>query len=41
MFAGYGAAPGAALEDVENPGQTTEFTVPFFSNIAIVDLERR
>jgi hypothetical protein len=41
MFAAYGAAPGAALEDVENPAQATEFTVPFFSTIAIVDLDPR
>jgi hypothetical protein len=37
-FAAYGAAPGATLADVRNPGKTTEFSLPMFSTIAIVDL---
>jgi hypothetical protein len=38
-FAAYGTAPDAQLTDVENPGGATEFSVPLFSTIAIVDLE--
>lgn len=38
-FAAYGAAPGAKLTDVQNPGKTTEFSLPAFSTIAIVDLD--
>jgi len=38
-FGAYAAAAGAKLEDVTNPGAATEFTLPFFSNIAIIDLE--
>ena len=39
-FAPYGAPAGAALADVEHVGDGTEFTVPFFSTIAIVDLNQ-
>ena len=38
-FAAYGAADGAKLEDVENPGNSTEFTVPVFRLLAVIDLE--
>jgi hypothetical protein len=37
-FAGFGAAEGAALTDVENPGSATEFSVPAHNVIAIIDL---
>jgi hypothetical protein len=37
-FAGYGVAEAAKLTDVENPGDTTEFTVPLFSTLGIIDL---
>lgn len=37
-LAAYGAAPGATLADVRHPGRTTEFSLPSFSTIAIVDL---
>jgi hypothetical protein len=40
-FAGYGAAEGAQLTDVENPGKTTEFSVPAFNTLAIIDLESK
>jgi hypothetical protein len=40
-FAGYGAADGAKLMDVENPGNTTEFSVPAFTTLAIIDLEAK
>ena len=36
--AAYGAAPEATLVDVRHPGRTTEFSLPPFSTIAIVDL---
>jgi hypothetical protein len=39
-FAGLGTAPGAKLTDVENPGAATEFWVPAFTTIAVIDLER-
>jgi hypothetical protein len=39
-FAAYGIAEGARLLDIENPGDnTTEFSVPAFNLIAVVDLE--
>jgi hypothetical protein len=37
-LAAYGAPADAALADVDNPGQTTEFTLPGFRTLAIVDL---
>jgi hypothetical protein len=37
-LAAYGAAPDAKLTDVQNPGKTTEFSLPTFSTIAIIDL---
>jgi hypothetical protein len=37
-LAAYGAAPDAALGDVRHPGRTTEFSLPAFSTIAVVDL---
>ena len=36
--AAFGAPPDAALIDVENPGNTTEFSVPSFNTVAIIDL---
>ena len=36
--AAFGAAPDAALIDVENPGNATEFSVPSFTTVAIIDL---
>jgi hypothetical protein len=39
-FAAFGGGSDARLTDVENPGQTTEFWVPAFTTIAIIDLER-
>jgi hypothetical protein len=39
-FAGYGAAGDATVTDVRNPGDTTEFWVPDFAVVAIIDLER-
>jgi hypothetical protein len=36
-YSGTAAEPG--LADVENPGTSTEFTLPMFNTIAIVDLE--
>lgn len=39
-FAAYGAASGVALADVQRADKLTEFTVPTFSTIAIVDLDR-
>lgn len=36
--AAFGAAAGAALADLRHPGRTTEFSLPTFSTIAIVDL---
>jgi hypothetical protein len=38
-FAGFGTKD-AKLTDVENPGATTEFWVPAFTTIAVIDLER-
>jgi hypothetical protein len=38
-FAAHGSAGDAKLADVQNPGKTTEFSLPAFSTIAIVDLE--
>jgi hypothetical protein len=38
--AAYGAPADAALTDVDNPGDATEFTVPAFRTLAIVDLSR-
>ncbi len=38
-FAAYGVGAGQTLTDVENPGNTTEFSVPPFMTTAIVDLE--
>lgn len=37
-FAAYGAEPDAQLADVEHPGETTEFTIPAFNTLAIIDL---
>jgi hypothetical protein len=37
-FAGYGAAPNAALSDLRHPDGATEFWVPSFRSLAIVDL---
>jgi hypothetical protein len=34
-----GAAPEQQLVDVETPGASTEFTLPMFNTIAIIDLE--
>jgi hypothetical protein len=39
-FAAFGANADAKLTDVENPGGTTEFWVPAFTTIAVIDLER-
>jgi hypothetical protein len=39
-FAAFGAAPDAKLTDVENPGDTTEFSLPAFTTYAIADLRR-
>jgi hypothetical protein len=39
-LAAYGAAGGATVTDVRNPGDTTEFWVPDFAVVAIIDLER-
>ena len=38
--AAYDAPVDAALVDVDNPGNATEFTLPALKTIAIVDLER-
>jgi hypothetical protein len=38
--AAYDAPPDAKLEDVDNPGNATEFTLPPLKTIAVVDLER-
>jgi hypothetical protein len=38
-FAGYGVAQDAKLTDIENPENTTEFSVPAFNICAIIDLE--
>lgn len=34
----YGAEPDAKLMDVDNPGNSTEFSMPSFTTLAIVDL---
>ncbi len=39
-LAAFGAPAGAALQDVEQVAGATEFTIPFFSTVAIVELER-
>jgi hypothetical protein len=39
-FSAYGAAANAQLVDVDNPGNATEFSIPQFSTIAIVDLDK-
>lgn len=39
-FAAFGMAAGAQLTDVDTGSAATEFTVPLFSTIAIVDLDR-
>jgi len=39
-LAAYGAAPDAKVMDVQHPGKATEFSLPIFSTIAIVDLVR-
>ena len=36
--AAYGALPDAKLTDVLNPDKATEFSVPAFNIIAIIDL---
>lgn len=38
-LAAYGAAPDARVTDVQRSGKTTEFSLPTFSTIAIVDLD--
>ena len=38
-FAGYAAAEGAALGDLRHPGNTTEFWVPDFRTLAVIDLQ--
>lgn len=38
-LAAYGAAAEAKLADVDNPGEATEFWLPSFATLAIVDLE--
>ena len=38
-FAAYGLAADAGLADVENPENSTEFSLPAFSTIAVVDLD--
>jgi hypothetical protein len=38
-LAAYGIAADAKLTDVENPGNTTEFSVPAFPICAIIDLD--
>ena len=40
-FAAYGAAEGAKLLDVETPGNSTEFSVPPFNTLAVIDLEAK
>jgi hypothetical protein len=39
QFAAYGAPADAKLSDVENPGNATEFTLPAFNTLAIIDLD--
>jgi hypothetical protein len=38
-LAAYSAPADGALKDVDNPGNATEFSVPSFRTIAIIDLE--
>jgi hypothetical protein len=38
-FAAYRAEPNSQLLDVDNPGNATEFSIPQFSTIAIIDLD--
>lgn len=38
-FAAYGTAPDATLADIEHPENATEFSIPDFNTIAIVDLD--
>ena len=38
-LAAYGAAPDAKLTDIENPGNSTEFSLPAFSICAAIDLD--
>jgi hypothetical protein len=38
-FTAYGAAPDAKLADIEHPENATEFSIPEFNTIAIVDLD--
>jgi hypothetical protein len=38
-FTAYGAVPDAKLADIEHPENTTEFSIPDFNTIAIVDLD--
>jgi hypothetical protein len=38
MVPTYGAADGAKLVDVKNPGDAIEFSVPAFNALAIIDL---
>ncbi|MCU1232920.1 MAG: hypothetical protein JWP63_887 [Candidatus Solibacter sp.] len=38
-FAAYGVAPDGGLADIENPENATEFSVPAFNTIAVIDLE--
>ena len=39
-FAAYGAAADAALTDLRHDGSTTEFWVPSFSPLALIDLDQ-
>jgi len=39
-FAAFGTAPGAQLTDIDTGSAATEFSVPLFSTIAIVDLDK-
>lgn len=38
-FAAYGAEPNAALTDLRHAGNTTEFWVPSFNALAVIDLD--
>ena len=38
-LAAYGGDPAATVTDVRHPGTTTEFWVPSFNTVAIIDLE--
>jgi hypothetical protein len=40
QLAAFGAAPGGAPTDLRHPDQSTEFWVPDFSVIAVIDLQR-